>query len=72
VAYQLFYQYLLKDWGVRTDNPWEASLFYVPALTYFWSGGCLLLGNVLVLVLLVLLLLLVLLRCTGLCLPACT
>jgi hypothetical protein len=23
---------------VRTENPWEANLFYVPALTYFYSG----------------------------------
>jgi hypothetical protein len=28
-----------QDWTVRTENPWEANLFYVPALTYFYSGG---------------------------------
>jgi hypothetical protein len=25
---------------VRTEDPWEANMFYVPALTYFYSGGC--------------------------------
>ena len=30
---------LYKDWAVRTENPWEANLFYVPALTYFYSSN---------------------------------
>jgi hypothetical protein len=30
----------VQDWSVRTENPWEANLFYVPALTYFYSSGC--------------------------------
>jgi hypothetical protein len=37
-AYQHFMASLYKDWAVRTENPWEANLFYVPALTYFYSG----------------------------------
>ena len=28
----------LQDWSVRTEDPWEADLFYVPALTYFFSS----------------------------------
>jgi hypothetical protein len=28
-----------QDWSVRTENPWEANMFYVPALTFFYSGG---------------------------------
>ena len=39
-AYQHFMRQLYSDWSVRTENPWEADLFYVPALTYFYSGGC--------------------------------
>jgi hypothetical protein len=34
IAYKGFISGLLTDWAVRTENPWEANLFYVPALTY--------------------------------------
>ena len=37
-AYQHFMRQLYSDWSVRTENPWEADLFYVPALTYFYSS----------------------------------
>ncbi|PNW87478.1 hypothetical protein CHLRE_02g144100v5 [Chlamydomonas reinhardtii] len=30
---------LLGDWGVRTENPWEAALFYVPTFTYWFTGN---------------------------------
>lgn len=33
VAYQKFMAQLLRDTDVVTENPWEANLFYVPALT---------------------------------------
>lgn len=29
---------LLGDWSVRTANPWEANLFYIPAFTTFYGG----------------------------------
>jgi hypothetical protein len=38
-AYQHFQASLYKHWAVRTENPWEANLFYVPALTYFYSSN---------------------------------
>lgn len=33
-----FTEQLLGDWSVRTQNPWEAALFYVPAYTYWYTG----------------------------------
>ena len=35
----LFTEGLLSDWGVRTENPWEAALFYVPTFAYWYSGA---------------------------------
>jgi hypothetical protein len=32
-AYELFLRALLRDERVRTQDPYEANLFYVPALT---------------------------------------
>ena len=32
-AYELFLRTLLRDDSVRTQDPYEANLFYVPALT---------------------------------------
>ena len=29
----------MDDWSVRTDDPSEASLFYIPALNYHYSGN---------------------------------
>lgn len=39
IAYKGFNSGLLHDWAVRTENPWEANLFYVPALTYAYSSN---------------------------------
>ncbi|EFJ48508.1 acetylglucosaminyltransferase [Volvox carteri f. nagariensis] len=36
-AYEEFMKYFLVDDMVRTQNPYEANLFYVPALTYFYA-----------------------------------
>ena len=33
-AYQLFLARLLADWSIRTEDPEEATLFYVPAMAY--------------------------------------
>ncbi|KAG2436914.1 hypothetical protein HXX76_006433 [Chlamydomonas incerta] len=38
-AYELFLQYFLTDNVTRTENPWEANLFYVPLLLYFYIGN---------------------------------
>ncbi len=35
-----FTEVLLSDWAVRTENPWEAALFYVPTWSYWYSGAC--------------------------------
>ncbi len=37
--YELFMRYFLTDNVTRTENPYEAQLFYVPALLYFYIGG---------------------------------
>ncbi|KAG2485167.1 hypothetical protein HYH03_016057 [Edaphochlamys debaryana] len=34
-----FMEHLLADWGVRTENPWEAALFVVPSFTYWYTGN---------------------------------
>ncbi|KXZ50301.1 hypothetical protein GPECTOR_17g940 [Gonium pectorale] len=34
-----FTEQLLGDWAVRTENPWEAALFYVPMFTYWYTGN---------------------------------
>ncbi|GIL81236.1 hypothetical protein Vretimale_1194 [Volvox reticuliferus] len=34
-----FTEQLLGDWSVRTENPWEAALFYVPTFTYWYTGN---------------------------------
>ncbi|GAX86293.1 hypothetical protein CEUSTIGMA_g13705.t1 [Chlamydomonas eustigma] len=41
-AYEYFIKYFLQDWDVRTENPNEANMFFVPALVYFYAGN---LGN---------------------------
>ncbi|KXZ42907.1 hypothetical protein GPECTOR_112g277 [Gonium pectorale] len=38
-AYEYFMQYFLNDTVVRTENPYEANLFYVPLLLYFYVGN---------------------------------
>ncbi|GIL47860.1 hypothetical protein Vafri_4498, partial [Volvox africanus] len=36
-GYEQFMRYFLMDDSVRTENPYEANLFYVPALAYFYA-----------------------------------
>lgn len=38
IAYQKFIEQLLLS-PVRTENPWEANLFFLPALTFTYSGN---------------------------------
>jgi hypothetical protein len=33
LAHSAFLSRLLVDWRVRTEDPWDADLIYVPALT---------------------------------------
>ena len=33
LAHSAFLSRLLVDWRIRTEDPWDADLFYVPALT---------------------------------------
>jgi hypothetical protein len=42
-AWWSFLQTFLDDWIVRTENPWEANLFYIPALNFYYTGAHLLL-----------------------------
>ncbi len=39
-AYRHFYDAFSADWSVRTEDPWEANMFYVPALVQSASGEC--------------------------------
>eukprot|EP00775_Hariotina_reticulata_P004063 gene4063-4310_t len=39
IAYRGFLSGFLADWSVRTENPWEANMFYVPALTFTYSSN---------------------------------
>ena len=39
LGFWLFLQRLLNDTAIRTDDPYEANLFYVPALTYYYSSN---------------------------------
>eukprot|EP00878_Enallax_costatus_P016506 GHUV01017315.1.p1 GENE.GHUV01017315.1~~GHUV01017315.1.p1 ORF type:complete len:576 (+),score=57.68 GHUV01017315.1:463-2190(+) len=39
IAYKGFISGFMNDWTVRTENPWEANLFFVPALTYAYSSN---------------------------------
>mmetsp|Transcript_66343 Transcript_66343/g.209707 ORF Transcript_66343/g.209707 Transcript_66343/m.209707 type:complete len:649 (-) Transcript_66343:441-2387(-) len=39
IAYKLFLKQLLHDCSVRTRDPAEADLFYVPAFAYGWSSN---------------------------------
>jgi hypothetical protein len=39
LGWWIFLQRLLKDDAVLTHDPYEANLFYVPALTYYYSGN---------------------------------
>ncbi|KAG2488191.1 hypothetical protein HYH03_013185 [Edaphochlamys debaryana] len=34
-----FIEQLLGDWSVRTENPWEASLFVIPTFTFWYTGN---------------------------------
>ncbi|GFR49821.1 hypothetical protein Agub_g11761 [Astrephomene gubernaculifera] len=34
-----FTELLLSDWSVRTENPWEATFFFVPMFTYWYTGN---------------------------------
>ncbi|KAG2495916.1 hypothetical protein HYH03_006153 [Edaphochlamys debaryana] len=34
-----FMEQLLGDWAVRTENPWEAALFFVPTFAYWFHGN---------------------------------
>ncbi|GFR49822.1 hypothetical protein Agub_g11762 [Astrephomene gubernaculifera] len=34
-----FTEQLLADWSVRTENPWEATFFFVPLFTYWYTGN---------------------------------
>ncbi|KAG1660173.1 hypothetical protein FOA52_005273 [Chlamydomonas sp. UWO 241] len=38
-AYWHFMQLMLGDWAVRTEDPWAANLFYIPAFTYAYSSN---------------------------------
>jgi hypothetical protein len=38
-AAEAFLDYLYADWSVRTENPHEANLFFIPALNYDFSGN---------------------------------
>jgi hypothetical protein len=38
VAYQHFYNYFSADWAVRTEDPWEANMFYIPAVVHAAAG----------------------------------
>ncbi|PNH06508.1 hypothetical protein TSOC_007161 [Tetrabaena socialis] len=38
-AYEHFLRYFLQDTAVRTENPYEATLFYVPMLLYWYAGN---------------------------------
>ena len=36
IAFWMFLERLLNDSSIRTDDPYEANLFYVPALAYYY------------------------------------
>jgi hypothetical protein len=38
-AFQYFLQQFLPNWGVRTENPHEANMFYIPALLYYHAAN---------------------------------
>jgi len=38
-AYESFIKMFLQDWSIRTENPHEANLFYIPALLYFYTAN---------------------------------
>ncbi|PNH05450.1 hypothetical protein TSOC_008269 [Tetrabaena socialis] len=39
LAEQEFFTRLLNDSVVRTENPWEANLFFIPTFTYYYIGN---------------------------------
>jgi hypothetical protein len=39
LGFWFFLERLLNDSSIRTDDPYEANLFYVPALAYYYSGN---------------------------------
>ncbi len=36
LGFWYFFERLLNDTSIRTDDPYEANLFYVPALAYYY------------------------------------
>ncbi|GAX80858.1 hypothetical protein CEUSTIGMA_g8293.t1 [Chlamydomonas eustigma] len=38
-AYTHFLDQFLKDWAVRTEDPWKANLFFIPAFTYSYTSN---------------------------------
>ncbi|KAG1665073.1 hypothetical protein FOA52_012492 [Chlamydomonas sp. UWO 241] len=38
-GYEYFLQSFLTDWSVRTENPYEANMFFVPAMLYFYVAN---------------------------------
>uniref|UniRef100_A0A7S0RCE8 EGF-like domain-containing protein n=1 Tax=Chlamydomonas leiostraca TaxID=1034604 RepID=A0A7S0RCE8_9CHLO len=34
-----FLRMFLNDWAVRTENPWEANMFFLPVLAYYYTGN---------------------------------
>eukprot|EP00798_Chlamydomonas_sp_ICE-L_P021653 gene21653-28666_t len=39
-AYQVFWERFSADWSLRTENPWEADLYYVPLLAMHTDSNC--------------------------------
>lgn len=39
IAEHPFMDALLGDWAVRTEDPWEANLFVIPAYTFYYTGN---------------------------------
>jgi len=38
-SYEHYLDLILKDWAIRTEDPWQANLFYIPAFTYSYSSN---------------------------------
>mmetsp|Transcript_15713 Transcript_15713/g.28113 ORF Transcript_15713/g.28113 Transcript_15713/m.28113 type:complete len:720 (-) Transcript_15713:811-2970(-) len=39
MAYEMFKDAFLNDWAIRTENPYEANLFYIPASIYAYISN---------------------------------
>ncbi len=39
IAEHPFMDALLGDWALRTEDPWEANLFVIPAYTFYYTGS---------------------------------